>query len=451
MKSLIHLPEDIIRCVFEFLSHPNLKVWCLVSKRFRRLAEPWLYNRIEWHWRALLAGRGPPIVPLLRNILSRPELSTYIRSISIHGYDEFHPLGEAPFEAPISEGGLGEIVQYIKGTGVPYEDLWIRGLLSNKLDAYLAVLVSRLSNLTSLRVDTIWARETRILGMVFRSALFQSSNHGFSTFRHLQELSFFCEWGTARRRDPGEENTADVLPFFYLPGIRRFTATIDNPITFTWPIKTPDASSLTFLSLNHIREVHLVQLLSVTKNLKTLEWQWYYDPNAMGETSKPIVDLEQIGFALFHVRATLTSLCISTRKGEWGAAPLQINGSLRTLVGCSKLQRLEIPLTLLLGFSPPSYNRLEDILPNSLEYLTITDGLRNDPGNKGKEYDYLCAIRRWLRNIRKSTPNLCELIWPTGYGWKKGQSGLWGQVGAEEDGGSDMTFSAIEAIVAFDD
>ena len=179
------------------------------------------------------------------------------------------------------------------------------------MDAFIAVLLSQLSSLTSLRLSPNFAKESQIVGMVLRSALCESVNRGLPTFQRLRDVSFNLRFHVHQIKKT-VRNTADVLPFFYLPTVQRISASIDNPVAFAWPAKhAPTPSRLTSLDLTFIREGRLSQILSTTTRLKTLRWEGYYLDKIADPFVKPIIDLYLIIKTMSHVRDTLTDLAIS--------------------------------------------------------------------------------------------------------------------------------------------
>jgi hypothetical protein len=65
------------------------------------------------------------------------------------------------------------------------------------------------------------------------------------------------------------------------------------------------------LSLLYVRDYFLGDLLSVTKGLNSLEWEWMYTPELEDDrVQMPIIDLKRINMALYRVRETLTDLTI---------------------------------------------------------------------------------------------------------------------------------------------
>jgi hypothetical protein len=126
-------------------------------------------------------------------------------------------------------------VEYIESIHVPYTEEWIQELRAGSMDAFAALLISQLPNLKCLHLGKNFTRESRLIGMMLRSALCEDSrNSHISSFAYLRDVSAQCpDLDFYIRRYTDIRNTADVLPLFYLPSIEQLRVSIDNPTTFT--------------------------------------------------------------------------------------------------------------------------------------------------------------------------------------------------------------------------
>ncbi|KAK3935293.1 hypothetical protein QBC46DRAFT_422900 [Diplogelasinospora grovesii] len=410
------------------LSSSDLHALCLVNKALRTLAEPFLYSKIQWTWAR--EESPPPITLLLRSISRRPQLAAYIR-IAIFEGKRYGMIFYKTAKLPVSIAELDELVAFVRNIKLPCRDFWIKELRSGTVDAFVALLLSRLSNLTFLRLEPNFWQESRFIGLMLRSALCaESADYELPKFEHLRAVyvdEFFDASHESRvnqrRGPPFVTNTADVLPFFYLSTVKSISASIDNPVTFAWPAAHPPAASrLVSLDLTRIREAHLGQLLEVTPKLETLRWGWYYDSTL--KTREPcntgIIDLDQNGAAISYVRSTLTDLTIIA--GYCMYDRVTSKGSLRALVQCDKLKSLEAPWPFLMGWLPEGAMQLKDVMPRNIEFLTITDDMSLEDDYKWHDDDAkLQKIQSWLENWRTHTPHLrCVALGirdSSDYGW----------------------------------
>ncbi|KAF7164137.1 hypothetical protein CNMCM5623_008827 [Aspergillus felis] len=369
----------------------------------------------------LKADRPPPIIQLLRTLLSRPQLAAYITTVHLDSnfYDYWNFQFKIP-NLPVSGAELDQPIAFIRGTGAPYSDLWIQELRQGSIDAFVALLLAQLSNVRYLYLANDFTRQSALIGMVLRSAICEPVHYGLPDFRHLRDVSFLKPDGQDWARDMKVKTTQDVLPFFYLPSVQRMSASIENPSEFTWSAAhLPVPSKLTSLELTIVREAYLSELLALTQNLETLRWHWYYDFGVRDRFTTPIVDLGRIAAAISHVRGTLTDLSLSAEchlgGGDQFYPGIKIEGSLRGMVGFDRIKSLQVPWPFLVGFAQDMTKRLQDVVPRNIEFLTITDDLwpQNESGMvdalprwEWTDDAMLGLLQSWLKDWKSCTPHL---------------------------------------------
>jgi hypothetical protein len=346
----------------------------------------------------------------------------------------------------VSESEMKESMFFVADhTRVSYQQDWLNELRDGATDAYVAVLLSQPLRLTRLVITDEFFVESRLMGSVLRSTLFdKSADCGLRL--DVQDLkTIYLEHHSDQTKDMDARNTADVLSLFYLPSVQHISADMDNPAgPFTWPAPDPPSpSSLRSLRLTTIREPFLGPLLSVTDQLQTFHWTWLYDPNWRDRANREVIDLTQFATALSNVRNTLEQLIVmlACDISGFGVFPqLLIRGSLNALKDFDRLREFTAPITLLMGFSATdtATERLEAALPPNLEFLTLIDDLGFNSQFLWKDHELFRVLQQWLGRYRVSTPFLRGLtlrflhIDP---GWKKPMrdelEGLCEQVGVE--------------------
>ncbi|KAE8140845.1 hypothetical protein BDV38DRAFT_289911 [Aspergillus pseudotamarii] len=400
--AVLNTPPEILHVIFAPLSPSDLYAVCLTRGNWRSVAEPLLYDRVEWTW---TNSQNPPIAQFLRSIVHRPELASLVHAVilngdcfenSANGYEKKSP------KLPVSEDALDELVQCVERIPIPYGEKWVQELRAGTMDAFTALLLSRLPNLRYLYLGTNFARESRILGMMLRSALCEEpQDSDLPSFTHLRDVSavYPCP-GRFIRKYTDERNTADALPFFYLPSAEQIRILVDNPTTFMWPGGyPPNSPRLLSLDLTMLREGHLGQVLSATPGLRKLRWDWYYRPDLEDRFVTDIIDLDQIAADISQVQETLTELTITAGSDVSLADP-----ELPTLTFRG------FPIPFLLGFSPsaPNVVGLKEALPKNVQWLTVTDDLCFQ--YEWEWYDesesLFRAFRSWLQDCKKSMPRL---------------------------------------------
>ncbi|KNG85197.1 hypothetical protein ANOM_008094 [Aspergillus nomiae NRRL 13137] len=403
--------------IFAPLSPSDLSAVCLMRRSWRFVAEPLLYAHIEWTW---TESQNPPIAQFLRSIVHRPELASLVHAVILNGdcfersrlaYKQKSP------KLPVTEDVLDELVRCIEKIDIPYGEQWIQELRAGTMDAFSALLLSRLPNLRSLYLGKNFARESRFMGLMLRSALCdKSQDNDLHSFASLRDVSAMYPYpGLFIRGYTDARNTADALTLFYLPSVERIRVLVDNPATFMWPRKyPPNPLRLASLDLTMLRERHLGQVLSVTRGLRKLRWDWYFRPDLEDHFVTDIIDLDQIAAGLSHVQDTLTDLTITARSdgvdGDIEFPDITVSWSFKAFSGLHMLEKLEVPIPFLLGFSPllPNVVGLEESLPKSIQWLTLTDDLclQCDSGWQFETEYLLGAFRSWLQDWKKFTPRL---------------------------------------------
>lgn len=413
--SILTIPTELLRLVFATLSRSDLYALSLTHRDLRAVAESFLYNRVELTW---TKSQTPPIAQFLHNIVRRPELASSIHVLILSGdsFDEyFYDYKISSPKLPLGEVPLDGLVNCIENLSVSFASEWIQELRAGTVDAFMSLLLSQLRCLKSLQLSQNFTRESRLMGMMLRSALCEKNSH-LNSFSYLQDVeAIFPGVGFFIRKYTDARNTADVLPLFYLPSVERIRVLVDNPPTFKWPGKTlPNASKLVSLDLTMLREGPLAQVLSITPNLRKLKWDWYFRRDLQDEYVTDIIDLDQLAAGLSHVQNSLTDLTITAGTSLSESAPeypeVRFRGSFKTFSELHMLQNLEVPIAFLFGFSSstPNVARLQECLPRNLEWLTVTDGLCFQQEWEWEwETTYLLeAIRPWLQEWKTFTPRL---------------------------------------------
>jgi hypothetical protein len=418
---------ELCQSILSYLSRADLVNLCLVHSSLRMLAEPYLYASIQLKWDPDRRQREPQphlITSVLRSLLRRPQLATYVREVSLVGsYFHNSTMNVGPLKILVSENELDQFRAFVMKTTIAYRWSWLEGLQNGVMDAFVAVLLSQPLRLTSLSVKGSFLCDSHFIGLVLRSMIFRPDADDCGLQLDLRQLETvtlqtFCDHF---RLCNNARNTADLLPILYLPSIRQFSASIDNPTTFTWPaISSPSPSRLHSLTLYNIREPFLGQLLSVTNHVQFLHWQWYYYHQAY-ETQfcTRTLDLTQITESLSRVQETLTHLVVSAiNQNDPEPLSLTIRGSMHGLVEFKKLKKLTLPFIFLVGtWSTDLTKRIDGCLPPSLESLTITDDLYSNDECEWYEddTDLFIVLELWLKTYQATTPYIRDVNVPVSH------------------------------------
>lgn len=411
--------EDILHLIILQASQTDLSALSQLSRVDRAFIEPFLYARINWTWNQ---AKTPPAVVFLRTILGRPELASHVQSLELLGdYDDLSPPRHPLPTISVDDLDFHEANEAIDIAEVQHADRWKEALHQGTMDAVIALLLSRLHELRRLILGTNITKETELLGMTLRSCLSDQAHTGLSAFRHLREVTFDSQ-EDCERRMIGRQ-TADFLPLFSMPVLQYLSVGLDNPETIQWSDTKSDASHLHSLKVALIREKPLNSLLSMTRVLTSLHWDWHYNSSDYHSSNTKVVRLDEFIIALNHVRHSLESLRISAScvKGYSGLEMpfIEMRGSMRGLARFSRLKKLSLPWAFMMTFSPDNGIQLAEVMPFHLEDLTITDDLHVHeaivPGteettfqNEWHETTQLEIIARWLRHRGDTHPNLLD-------------------------------------------
>ena len=435
-------PEDILRLVFKVSSKDDVVRLSKVNWRFKELLEPEIYHTIDWVWEE---DSIPPIHFLLRTILTRPELASWIRNVKLTG-ETFHlpPFRmKKPPRIRIPKSEIGMIIAVVKESGVPNTIQWIDALGGGRdavpidnvarsepmhlatMDAVLAVLLSRLQNLTILHLGPNFTKETTILGGMLKTALcgFGEKNFGISNFEKLREVTFsprICIeklWGRGNN-DEKPNNSPCSLIFFSAPAIEHITATIEEPQIFQWPGSPPSPSTLTSLDLTLLREGTISHILSRCRNLQTLAYHFYADKaskhshDRVQRSLRALMVGERLMSSLALVQGTLKSLVLTAHvtahdfDGHEGDPesidkPISLRGSFL------QLETLEIPIVFLLGWAASDKMKFGDVLPENVRSVTLNDDTWwGITWPDHEEIRLLNLIEEWFNDYRVCTPRL---------------------------------------------
>ncbi|KAF4962846.1 hypothetical protein FSARC_9089 [Fusarium sarcochroum] len=332
--SLLQCPEEVQLGIIELLPPSHLVSLSRASKALRNLAEPLIYSEIQWIWKR---EYYPPVVKslqLLRTLLEIPYLGCYVKRLDFVG-DGFVDRGHSPRP--------GETPEQPEPPSLPLDQL---------VTAMKRIGVSQCAT-------NDWTSNFPYL-----------DPHTYQKFRSTYRLhnlqQTHWDWSDA----------AVAVLVSILPGLERLS------IGVNWTTKTHfiDPLSLTSLEIFRLRESRLAPIISVTKNLKKLRYNWLYRPDLDPQVSKAVVMLDIMSEAFLQVSGTLEELdviaetCPAISQGEYEPPDIYPQGPLVRLAGMRKLKSLQIPWSFLTGSNiDPAPGAIGPALPNNLEHLIFPE------------------------------------------------------------------------------
>lgn len=403
-------PEEILRCILQLVWPSDYYSLCLVNQRIRATAETFLYSNITLTWSKT---ETPPIIPFMQTLFRRPELAGYVDTIKFEGSDFDQDDRVDCWPPPhfdIGNANLDDFLAFAKRLDVRTKHLFPQDLLLGVMDAYVALLLAQLRNISCLSFDISYTRYTRLMDSVLESALKGDSPHCLiPRFKRLRHVI----WTQDFLRLPVDWHPVELTRFFYLRNPQSITALGRTPIRFNRPRNSSDIfPTIREVAVRYMQEDYVGELLSATPNLERFTWTWNHDTRSteMPPYEPVTIDLDEIGAHLSAVQRSLKSLCISAiylyRNIHCFPNWLEVRGSLDVLASFERLEYLQLPMAFVWGFSRDTTRRLEDILPSSLVSLCLTDHMCSLEENDLDNQDLMRALESWLSGWKRQTPKL---------------------------------------------
>ena len=426
MTSIQQLPLELFRAIINRLSRKDLSTLSRTSKPIRMAVEPILYREITFEWK----GNGtkhPPVHLLLRSILNRPALATYVERLDFCGKkpradwlkrkfikNHIHAVGmscsiwESAMESDFTSAEMMLVAALISSLNLSPEDVWFAMLYWGEVDVFVALLLFQTLNLRQLRLDSNFQQDTCFVGFILTEVAAMSQGPRLKALEHIDFSS-----DIVRDRDIAYQDVDfdQILPLFSIPSIKRVRMALPAKC-FIWPSQKVPKSSLTSLILHHTQlpEEMLGQVLLATPSLRSLQYHFWYNiksGNRLGRAPWEYFDCAKLSQSLACVQRSLEHLVISVHSisveirflpGGFGG----IVGRLGTLHGFQKLSRVEIPTIVLLGWTADSPRKLSDVLPPSLRHLCLTDDLHELGEDEWGDEALLPLIQEFLHELSTS-------------------------------------------------
>ncbi|CAH0050591.1 unnamed protein product [Clonostachys solani] len=374
MAQLYSLPAEIVNHLLGFIPRSDLLNLSYVSRALRRSVEPFLYSTIALDWDY---HKVPPIIPLLRTLLQKPELFAYIDSVSMVG-NEFS-IGTRPKPLDLTKMPLDLFLAAIEKTQVPYTSLWVDQLKSGSgsMDALAGLLIANLCKIRFLAITHNFIDRFKVTSRVLQSKILGQIPNYSAVFGRLPKFEQLNRLIYSKERSSSDHDIfPDVISLFYLPTARDLVVNIANPeIPFEWPAGEPDFSHLTSLEVDWVYPRCLAKILDHTCNLKSLYWNWQYDQYGT-EESGSLLDYNHIITALTPIKRTLEKLHFRLEKSslEYIDEGIATAGSWDGLCDFERLVHLDVPLISLTGVDS-NPEPMERHIPPSVETLCLTSAM----------------------------------------------------------------------------
>jgi hypothetical protein len=197
------------------------------------VAQPMLYTSIGLRWEET---RAPPIAPLLSTLLRRSDLAAQVDELKMDG-DAFWGPGpwdsRQPPKIRMAEEHLTEFTACIDAMQHPHRREWIEAPEQGTMDALIALLVSRLPNLSSTHLESGAAKKATFSERCSLQPFAASPPAVCPRFHDCEKQPFSLPClATAG----GCQKTQKTFSHcFYLPGLEYLHARLDSPFYLSWP------------------------------------------------------------------------------------------------------------------------------------------------------------------------------------------------------------------------
>lgn len=336
-------------------------------------------DELCWDWSD--DGSIPKIISQMRFIVRNAARINNIRSVTLRGMRTTQRLGRE-----FCSKNFDEEERTVLGSWLANVQDEAPGEL--ELTDVIAAIVSHLSSAISLEIQTFDRAshddggKARPPGDPFLCTLGQlvSASNNSSVLNSIGKLQLSIPI-------PDGDVTKDfgcciypesILPFFSLPSIKTLELhRVDDGGKPIKPISFLTAPTLKSLVLKRCQLIE-DNIATIIRNSPTLE-VLRVDIAIDADCTKGWLNMENLQTALATLKESLKELSLSltlwssTAIGCGGPGPWGIRGSIGSLEDFTSLTRLTISLPVLLGWKTQGTADIIDVLPESLEVLTITN------------------------------------------------------------------------------
>ena len=440
-----HLPYDCWLNIINRLHSNDILALSKTSRALHTSTNHLLYRDIKWLWKT---WRGfLKRLLLLQTILARPHLASLVRNITFLTRDQQPYLNwtkpDIPWRAQADryKDMVAGSVDIIERAGFPDNEAsdWICALQGGETEAFIAVLISQLPGLTSLRLEWEFAGRRGYPDRMLKNAL--SSDMGllskFSCLRLVeyggnvrQHIGYHAEpiYEPSLVSDSyrGPHNKELYIGWFFLPFIRHLE--IRLPDITLLKQKHPEE-----LNLRHFRTLILVGatisehdvLFLLTQTSSSLQ-NLHLGLTFKRHNRPTLKNREVLAQALASVRNSVENFCMkieyysccdmceqvrrNKRRKEVSWEPVR-----EVFKTFTKLRTLEIQMAVLFGPDPDQADT-QVALPRTLTKLCLRDDLREP--HRLKKWTHIrttdCTHAFLNTDWRSSTPLLgyiCLRLW----------------------------------------
>ena len=378
--------------ILGFMPRKDLSALARTSRKTRILVEPSLYREIRWKSEDLKKRIHPPIDLLVRTLISRPELASFVQCLALCywkpywacGFELEHGCGS--YKPNFTRQEMEQMALLIKSLHLPAERRWLTGLWCGKVDLFFALLITQLTALRRLYLPSNYHKlDSFFFGVFLERGIIRG------LFQALESVEF--NNANEDGLNQSEKHFVDmgfdhVVPLFSITSLKYLRIALPNH-TISWPGGHAPISMLKTLVLNycHATPGQLGQLLLATCALKSLIYDAWIDvdlpPNKSSWThSSELFNSSELNLALLPLKESLEQLHISlhffSRHRRFIDNPIThkfrgVAGKLTNLGEFTCLSNLVMPAALLSDWTPEfeKFERIDRLPLRLMEVLPI--------------------------------------------------------------------------------
>lgn len=392
------LAVELFQMILDHLLTKDLSAFSLTSKHHRALTEPILYRAIRWEPELSC----PPAHLLLRSILLRPELGSYISDFVFclpapsDQYCKYPCLWNHWKKPSPTSAEMMRVRSLIRSFKFASQGLWLSRLKLGEVDVFIALIISQSTKLRRILLDDLRDDSNPcLLGEVLEQAL----KKGFlCDLEHVEYSNNFSDPHIDHQLV--KSNYQAIEPLFSFSNLKtlRMSIPCEDPRWLSARIPITALNSL-ILHNSQVSVQILGIILRSTPFLESLRYNtWINIDNVPHSPKQPweYFDCSKLDRALVPIQSTLTELHISLNFFSDGLIyidPLAkfrgTTGKLLNLRNFGQLTKISMPTTLLLDWvevgedwviENDDYYAIEELphniarlLPPSLSHVELSD------------------------------------------------------------------------------
>lgn len=393
---------------------------------------PSICSTITWEWNTIPRAR---ILHLLRAILQCPELASNIQRVSVVSSlkrSENETWKGDPRDGqdgnPQDLKGFSDVVEQsqsiISKAQFPEAPKWNEALQNGNSYAYVAVLLSQLHNLQSLRLDYSFVWKSGFPGLMLKHALFSAPKGVLSSFGSLTAIDYGSNVPLSEEYDPLFNifekvdgyppcDPCQFMAWFHLPCVQSISIWLRDFKDVITSENQGNLSNLHTLVIARatIKEQDVPSLLSRLTSLKTLHlgmaYRWF-DERALESCSYILEGFKSVSDTLEKFSMGIEYYPYSSGHYDFGTgndyrARIEFMGFLNQF---AHLRSAEVPITLLVGLDPEESEDISYWLPYNLEELCLQFDNKEINGFWDYETQLHECVRYLLHDLRYHSPYL---------------------------------------------